>query len=88
MHAYLKHFTSCTCIAVLKLLSVQSYFALLNVTTFPGHEVKLTMATYGKVKAFNLKADDWEVYEEQLRFYMVANNITDTTKVKQTWLLV
>ena len=37
------------------------------------------MATYGKVKAFNLRVDDWEVYEEQLRFYMVANNITNAT---------
>ena len=32
------------------------------VTTLTGDEVKLTMATYGKVKAFNPKSDDWEVY--------------------------
>ena len=38
------------------------------------------MATYGKVKVFNLKADYWEVYKEQLHFYMVANNITDAAK--------
>ena len=38
------------------------------------------MATYGKVKAFNPKVDDWEIYEEQLRFFMAANNITDATK--------
>ena len=44
------------------------------------------MATYGKVKAFNPKADDWEVYEEQLRFYMVANNITDTAKKRSILL--
>ena len=30
------------------------------------------MATYGKVKAFNPKVDNWEVYEEQLRFFMAA----------------
>ena len=37
------------------------------------------MVTYCKVKAFNRKADDWEIYEEQLCFYMVAN-ITDAAK--------
>ena len=46
------------------------------------------MATYGKVKAFNPKADDWEVYEEQLRFYMVANNITDAAKKRSILLTV
>ena len=46
------------------------------------------MATYGKVKVFNPKADDWEVYEEQLRFYMVANNITDSTKKRSILLTV
>ena len=46
---------------------------------FSGNEVKLTVATYGKVKPFKPK-DDWEVYEEQLHFYMVANNITNTAK--------
>ena len=43
------------------------------------------MATYSKVKPFNSKADDWEVYEEQLHFYMVANNITDSAK---RWILL
>ena len=38
------------------------------------------MAAYGKVKAFNPKTDEWEVYEEQLRFYMVANGIDDGAK--------
>ena len=46
------------------------------------------MATYGKVKPFNPKADDWEVYEEQLRFYMVANNITDPAKKRSILLTV
>ena len=46
------------------------------------------MATYGKVKPFNPKTDDWEVYEEQLRFYMVANNITDATKKRSILLTV
>jgi len=46
------------------------------------------MATYGKVKAFNPKSDDWEVYEEQLRFYMVANNITDAAKKRSILLTV
>ena len=45
------------------------------------------MATYGKVKPFNSK-DDWEVYEEQLRFYMVANNITDAAKKRSILLTV
>ena len=38
------------------------------------------MATYGKIKVFNPQADDWEVCEEQLHSYMVANNITDSAK--------
>jgi len=42
--------------------------------------VKLTTVTNGKVKAFNPRVDDWEVYEKQLRFYMVASNIADTAK--------
>ena len=46
------------------------------------------MATYGKVKAFNPKADDWEVCEEQLRFCMVANNITDSAKERLILLTV
>ena len=46
------------------------------------------MATYGKVKPFNPKADDLEVYEEQLRFYMVANNITDAAKKRSILLTV
>ena len=48
----------------------------------------MTMATYGKVKPFNPKANDWEVYEEQLRFYMVANNITDPAKKRSILLTV
>jgi len=74
-----------------KFLSVQSYFSIELVgcvTTLTGDEVKLTMATYGKVKAFNPKADDWEVYEEQLRFFMVANNITDAAKKRSILLTV
>lgn len=38
------------------------------------------MAAYRKVKAFNPKVDQWDVYEEQLRFYMTADNITDAAK--------
>ena len=43
------------------------------------------MVTYGKVKAFNPKADDWE---EQLRCYMIANNITDSAKKRSILLTV
>ena len=39
-----------------------------------------TCTAYGKVKAFNPKVDEWDVYEEQSRFYMVASNITDAAK--------
>ena len=46
------------------------------------------MAMYGKVKAFNPKTNDWEVYEEQLRFYMVANGINDATKKRSILLTV
>ena len=46
------------------------------------------MATYGKVKPFNPKTDDWEVYEERLRFYMAANNITDATLKRSILLTV
>ena len=46
------------------------------------------MATYSKVKAFNPKTDDWKVYKEQLRFYMVANGITDATKKRSILLTV
>ena len=45
------------------------------------------MAAYGKVKAFNPKSDEWEVYEE-LRFYLLANNITDATKKRSILLTV
>ena len=65
-----------------------SSIELVCVTTLTGDEVKLTMATYGKVKAFNPKSGDWEVYEEQLRFYMVANNITDAAKKRSILLTV
>ena len=46
------------------------------------------MATYGKVKPFNPKTDDWDVYEERLRFYMAANNITDATLQRSILLTV
>ena len=46
------------------------------------------MATYGKVKPFNPKADDWKVYKEQMRFYMVANSITDPAKKRLILLTV
>ena len=48
----------------------------------------LAMATYGKVKPFNPKTDDWEVYQERLRFYMAANNITDATLQRSILLTV
>jgi len=57
---------------------------LARVITFTGDEEKtvglLTMTTYGKRKAFNPRTDDWEVYQERLQFYMVANGIEDATK--------
>ena len=46
------------------------------------------MAAYGKVKAFNPKTDEWEVYEEQLRFYMVANGIDDGARKRSILLTV
>lgn len=48
--------------------------------TTSGNEVKALMATYGKVRPLNPKSDEWDIYEEQLSFYLVANNITDQTK--------
>lgn len=38
------------------------------------------MATYGKIKPYNPKSDDWDVYEEKLHFYMDANGIPDAKK--------
>ena len=46
------------------------------------------MAAYGKIRSFNSKTDEWEIYEEQLRFYMVANNISDPTKKRSILLTV
>ena len=46
------------------------------------------MATYGKVKLFNPKVNDWEVYKEQLCFYMVVSSITDATKKRSILLTV
>ncbi len=46
------------------------------------------MATYGKVKPFNSKVDDLEVYEQQLCFYMQANGITDAKKKRSIHLTV
>jgi len=46
------------------------------------------MATYGKIKAFNPRTDDWEVYQERLQFYMVANGIEDATKKRSILLTV
>ena len=51
-------------------------------TTFTGDEVKLTTVK------FNLKANGWEVYEEPLHFYMVANNITDSAKEQSILLTI
>jgi len=33
-----------------------------------------------QIKAFNMRIDNWEVYQEMLQFYMVANGIEDATK--------
>ena len=46
------------------------------------------MSSYGKVKPFNPKVDDWEVYEEKLRFYLAANDITDGAKKRSILLTV
>ena len=46
------------------------------------------MSAYSKVRPFNPKADDWEVYEEKLRFYLSANDITDAKKKPSILLTV
>ena len=46
------------------------------------------MASHGKVKPFNPKVDDWEVYEQQLWFYLHANGITDAKKKRSILLTV
>lgn len=46
------------------------------------------MATYGKIKPYNPKSDDWDVYEEKLHFYMDANGITDAKKKRSILLTV
>jgi len=38
------------------------------------------MTTYGKIIAFNMRTDNWELYQERLQFYMVVNGIEDATK--------
>ena len=47
-----------------------------------------SMAAYSKVKPFNPKVGNWEVYEEQLSFYMQANGITDAAKKRSILLTV
>ena len=46
------------------------------------------MATYGKIKPYNPKSDEWDVYEEKLHFYMDANGITDAKKKRSILLTV
>ena len=46
------------------------------------------MTTYGKIKAFNPRTDDWQVYQERLQFYMVANGIEDAIKKHSILLTV
>ena len=46
------------------------------------------MATYGKIKPYNPRSDDWVVYEEKLHFYMDANGITDAKKKRSILLTV
>ena len=46
------------------------------------------MSAYGKVRPFNPKVDDWEIYEEKLRFYLAANDTTDAKKQRSILLTV
>ena len=41
-----------------------------------------------KIKPYNPKSDEWDVYEEKLHFYMDANGITDAKKKRSILLTV
>ena len=95
MHAYIPRGLLISCIVYYLLCvavcSCQFNHFVINerVTTFTGDEVKLTFDGYlRQSQAVQPKADDWEVYEEQLCFYMVANNITDAIKKRSILLRV
>ena len=67
--------------------AVVSLLGPIKVTTNSGDEVKRPRNGYLRQgQAFQPDIDDRKVYEEQLRFYMVANNITDATKKRSILL--
>ena len=35
------------------------------------------MAIHGYMKAFNPQAEDWCAYEQRLKYYFIANGVTD-----------
>ena len=44
------------------------------------------MATHGSVSAFDPSKEDWTTYEERLRYYFVANDVTDEAKKRSILL--
>ena len=44
------------------------------------------MATHGSVSAFDPSKEDWTTYEERLRYYFVANDVTDGAKKRSILL--
>ena len=44
------------------------------------------MATHGSVSAFDPSKEDWTSYEERLRYYFVANDVTDGAKKRSILL--
>ena len=70
---------------------VRSYIAVFlsagDITTYLATRQK-AMAAYWKIRSFNSKTDEWEIYKEQLQFYMVANNFSDPTKKPSILLTV
>ena len=51
-------------------------------------QVRVRMATYGKLEKFDDSADEWPLYAERLAQYFVANDVTDDDKKRAIFLSV
>ena len=65
-------------------VTVSNRVNLVNPLPYIGDEGKKNpqklMATHGSVSAFDPSKEDWTSYEERLRYYFVANDVTDGAK--------
>ena len=51
-------------------------------------QVRVRMATYGKLEKFDHSADEWPLYAERLAQYFVANDVTNDDKKRAIFLSV